>query len=602
MQRIENRFTWKIGGEAGFGVNSSGLLFAKYCLRNGLYAFEYSEYPSLIRGGHQTSQVSVDTKLVTSEHFVVDVLLAMNKASVELHVAELSDASAVIFDSGQFSLSSPQEVLGKKSTNVTFIGVPLTEIAIEIGGLNIFRNVVGLGASIALLDGDLSVLFDLLAQEFGKKNEEVVELNRRAAQSGYDYVKMHHSGLMTTFQHRLVKQTSLDRAMVVSGNESIGIGAVRGGVTFYAGYPMTPSSTLLSFMAANQYDYNYVVKHAEDEIAVVNMTIGASFAGARAMCATSGGGLALMGEGIGLAAITETPLTVVNVQRPGPATGLPTWTDQGDLRFVLHAAQGEFLRVVAAPGDMEECYITIQQCLNWAEKYQIPTIVLSDKWLAESHAVVPAFVPDAIPIERGKLVLKSDEYGTFNKFSADTSQYARYTPTHDGVSPRTVPGVIGGVFLANSDEHEEHGYTSEESEVRMEQVDKRMMKLHPLLKEMPDPKIYGNEHSSILLIGWGSVKGPMLEAIKMVERELDTSVAFMHFVYMWPFPKDAMRDALEKYRRVILVENNSQGQLGGLIAQMTGNLIHERWLKYDGRPFWPEELKEKIINVIEMKA
>ncbi len=602
MEKIANNFTWKIGGEAGFGVNSSGVLFAKYCMRNGLYAFEYSEYPSLIRGGHQTSQITVDTVLVTSEHYHIDLLLALNKASVDLHKEELSDTSAIIYDSGQFTLSSPAEILGKKSTSVSLLGVPLTQIAVDIGGLNIFRNVVGLGASIALLDGDLNSFFDLLAQEFGRKNEQVVELNKRAAQAGFDYINEHFEGLVSTYSHRIEKQDRAEKAMVVSGNEALGIGAIQGGVSFYAGYPMTPSSTLLGYMAAKQYDYNFVVKHAEDEIAVVNMTIGASFAGARAMCATSGGGFALMEEGIGLAAITETPLVVVNVQRPGPATGLPTWTDQGDLRFVIHASQGEFLRVIIAPGDMEECYLGIQHALNWAEKYQIPVIVLSDKWLAESHMITAAFKPDAIPVDRGKLILKTEEFSSFNKYSIETSNYGRYTPTHDGVSARTVPGVAGGVFLANSDEHDEYGYTSEESDNRIEQVDKRMMKLHDVWKEMPEPIIYGNPYSSVLLICWGSVKGPLLEALKLVDKEFDSSVAVMHVVYMWPFPKDVVKSAIERYRRVIIVENNSQAQLGGLIAQMTGHILHERWLKYDGRPFWPEELKDKIISVLEMRS
>lgn len=602
MHKVVNNFTWKIGGEAGFGVNSSGLLFAKYCMRNGLYAFEYSEYPSLIRGGHQTSQVTVDSVPVTSEHYSVDLLLALNKASVELHKEELSDDSAVIYDSGQFTLTSPSELLGRKTTHVVLLGVPLLQLAIDVAGLNIYRNVVGLGASIALLNSDLEVLFELLEQEFGRKNPEIVALNKQAAQAGFDYVKEHYSGLDETYSHSLNRIDNNNSTMLVSGNESLGLGAIRGGVTFYSGYPMTPSSTLLGFMAAKQYDYNFIVKHAEDEIAAVTMAIGASFAGARAMTATSGGGFSLMEEGIGLASITETPIVVCDIQRPGPATGLPTWTDQGDLRFVLHASQGEFLRLVLAPGDMEECFMVIQQALNWAEKYQVPVIVLSDKWLAESHQIVTVFNSEAIPIDRGKLILKSDEYGTFNKYCVDTSDYGRYRTTHDGVSPRTVPGVVGGVFLANSDEHDEYGYTSEEADVRTEQVDKRMIKLHHVLPEMPDPQIYGNPNSSILLICWGSVKGPLLEAIKLVEREFDTSVAVMHMVYIWPFPKDAVRAALAKYRRVIIVENNSQAQLGGLIAQMTGTIIHERWLKYDGRPFWPEELKEKIINVIEMRS
>jgi 2-oxoglutarate ferredoxin oxidoreductase subunit alpha len=598
MKKVVNKFTWKIGGEAGFGVNSSGLLFTKYFTRHGVFAFEYSEYPSLIRGGHQTSQITVDETPVYSEHFTVDLLLALNKASVELHVNELSKNSAIIYDSGQFTLSSPQELLGTKSAEVLLIGVPMTELAVNSANLNLLRNTVGLGASIALLGGELEILFKLVEEEFGHKDQSVIEMNFQAIQSGFDYVKEHYGGIVDAFMYKLETLNTDENRMVISGNEALGVGAIKGGVQFYAGYPMTPSSTLLGYMAAKQYDYNFVVKHAEDEIAVVNMTVGASFAGARAMCATSGGGFALMEEGIGLAAITETPLTIVNVQRPGPATGLPTWTDQGDLRFVIHASQGEFLRVVLAPGDMHECYVAIQMALNLAEKYQIPVIVLSDKWLAESHATVEIF-NEEIPVERGKLILRSEDMKSSQKYADD--HYARYITTNDGVSPRTVPGVEGGVFLANSDEHQENGYTSEESEVRIEQVDKRMLKLHHILKELPEPIIYGDSGSSILLVGWGSVKGPILEALKLVEHQIDTSVAFVHFVNIWPFPKEFVRETLSRYRKIILVENNSQGQLGGLIAQMSTIHIHDKWLKYDGRPFWPEELKQKIIDVIEMK-
>ncbi len=602
MDRIVNKFTWKMGGEAGFGVNSSGLLFTRFCMRNGLYAFEYSEYPSLVRGGHQTSQVTADSLPVTSEHYQINILVALNKASIELHKDELSPGSAIIYDSAQFTLTSPEELLGKKSSQVILLGVPFTQIAIECANLNLLRNTVAIGASLALLGADITPLFTLIEEEFSRKEAEVSEMNKQAIQKGHDYVLHHYGGLVESFIYKMERIHPEDQRMAISGNEAIGVGAVRGGVEFYGGYPMTPSSTLLAFMAANQYDHGFVVKHAEDEIAVVNMTVGASFAGARAMCATSGGGFALMEEGIGLAAITETPITLVNVQRPGPATGLPTWTDQGDLRFVLHAAQGEFLRVVIAPGDMDESYRGIQVALNMAEKYQIPSIVLSDKWLAESHAVVPVFDPNAVPLERGKLILKDDQINRYNTINSDKGVYGRYLPSNDGVSPRTVPGVKDGVFLANSDEHEEHGYTSEDADVRIEQVDKRMMKLNHVLKELPEPQIYGNEFSSILLVGWGSTKGPILEALKMVQEELDTSVAFMHVMYIWPFHTQAIKSALTRYRRIILVENNSTAQFGGLIAEMTGDVLAEKWLKYDGRPFWPEELAEKIKAVIQMKG
>jgi 2-oxoglutarate ferredoxin oxidoreductase subunit alpha len=426
-------------------------------------------------------------------------------------------------------------------------------------------------------------------------------MNNHAIQLGYDYVKKHYADVIETFPYTIAPHEMVAPRMLISGNEAIGLGAIKGGIQFYAGYPMTPSSTILAYMAAKQYEYGFVVKHAEDEIAVINMAIGASYAGARSMCATSGGGFALMGEGLGLASITETPIVIVNVQRPGPATGLPTWTDQGDLRFVMHAAQGEGFRMIIAPGDMEECFFAMQHALNFAEKYQIPVIVLSDKWLAESHAAVPSFDAKGVPLTRGKLAL-NDKQMSEMRMQYQFKEFERYLSTNDGVSPRTVPGVAEGVYLANSDEHDTRGYTNEEAEVRLEQVDKRMLKLHPVLSEMPNPTIYGNEHSSVLLVGWGSVKGPVLEALKMVQETYDTSVAFMHIQYVWPFPKTFVREALVRYRKIIMVENNSHGQMVGVIEQMTGTHIHDKWLKYDGRPFWPEELRDKIAEELHLKA
>ncbi|MDQ3239233.1 MAG: 2-oxoacid:acceptor oxidoreductase subunit alpha, partial [bacterium] len=299
--------------------------------------------------------------------------------------------------------------------------------------------------------------------------------------------------------------------------------------------------------------------------------------------------------------ITETPVTIVDVQRPGPATGLPTWTDQGDLRFALHASQGEFMRLIVAPGDMHECYVGIQVALNLADKFQIPAILLSDKFLSESHMICEQFNVDEIVIDRGKLALNKQAIESGIKFVDENEEYLRYLPTNSGVTLRTVPGVEGGVFLANSDEHDEKGLTNEDASNRQEQSDKRMLKLSNIERELPLPVIYGDVNSSILLIGWGSTKGPILEALKLLEEDLDTSVAFCHAMYIWPFPKDYLNELLPKYRKVILVENNSLGQFGGLIREMTGFHAHHKWLKYDGRPFWPEELKEKIINVIEMK-
>lgn len=591
--RVSNRFTWKIAGEAGFGINTAGLLFSKIVSRSGLYGFEYSEYPSLIRGGHQTSQVTVDTLPVYGAHFGIHTLVGLNRDSLHLHSQELNKGSAVLFDEAQFALSSAEAQLGAKIKEVMLFSVPFTQLAIEKAGLNIMRNMVAVGSSLCLLGFDLEIARELVEETYAKAAKE----NIAALEAGFQYMEEHYHSLVAAYLYKRGARQVEDRPYVVTGNEALGLGALAGGVSFYAAYPMTPSSTLMAFMAEHQYEYGVVLRHAEDEIAVINMAVGASFAGARAMVGTSGGGMALMAEAVGMAAITEVPIVVVNVQRPGPATGLPTWTDQGDLRFVLHAAQGEFTRVVFTPGDMEECYAAAWQALNIAEKYQLPVFILSDKYLAESHATVLQFPEDVVEVERGKLVTTSDELVQLNE-NGMVLPYERYSPSNDGVWYRTVPGVQHGVYLANSDEHDGNGFSNEEAEVRVEQVDTRAMKLHAVQPELPLPTLYGNENSSVLLVGWGSVKGPVLEAMKLLEEEYDTQVAFMHIACIWPFPKDFVKKMLEKFRRVIVIENNSTAQLKGLLGQMVYYHTRESWLRYDGRPFFADELYSKLEKVI----
>jgi 2-oxoglutarate/2-oxoacid ferredoxin oxidoreductase subunit alpha len=588
--KIENTFTWKIAGEAGFGINTSGLLFSKIMTRSGFYCFEYSEYPSLIRGGHQTSQVTVDTSPVFGVRSSINLLVGLNRHALATHAGELSFGAGILYDSAHYTLTSAESQIGLRIKDTILFPVPFTDLAVKYAGLNIMRNMVAVGSSLYLLGFDLKVAESLIEEVYSDAKVE----NIAAVRAGYSYIAEHYEALSQTFGYKKASLAPLlQKPYVITGNEALGMGAVAGGVTFYAGYPMTPSSTIMGFMAEHQYEYGYIVRHAEDEISVINMAIGASFAGARSLVATSGGGMALMAEGVGMAAITETPITIINSQRPGPATGLPTWTDQGDLRFILHSAQGEFLRIVIAPGDIEECYLAVKHALNLAEEFQLPVFVLSDKYLSESHGTVLQF-SDAEAVSRGKLYIQKDEIPVMPE-----SNFKRYEPTNDGVSPRTIPGVESGIFLANSDEHDDYGFTSEESDVRIEQVDKRQLKLHYIQKRFPSPALYGNVHSSVLLVGWGSVKGPVLEAMKLFEQEFDTNVAFMHLMYLWPFPKEEVAKTINSYRRVVLVENNSTAQLMGIIEQMTGIHIHEKWLKYDGRPFFAEELLEKLENVIK---
>jgi 2-oxoglutarate ferredoxin oxidoreductase subunit alpha len=325
-----------------------------------------------------------------------------------------------------------------------------------------------------------------------------------------------------------------------------------------------------------------VVKHAEDEISVINMVLGAAHVGARAMTATSGGGFSLMTEAMGLAGITETPIVVVNCQRPGPATGLPTWTEQGDLQFVLRAAQGDFPRIIIAPGDTTESFHIGAEALNLAEIYQTPVIVLLDKFISEGSSTVPEFSARGLKIRRGKL-LSQEQLNRMSKFD-------RYRLNADGISGRSLPGMKNGLFIANSDEHDAYGYTEESAQNRLEQMDKRSQKLETFAKVMPQPQVHGNPKAKKTIVIWGSTKGPVLDAYRSLSAKKQSDLKILQLQYIWPLAKDFLEPTLKKSKKVLLIENNSNAQLGQLITQETGFVFKNKLLKYDGRPFFREEL------------
>ncbi len=566
---MKNAISWKIGGEAGYGIIVSGLMFSKTLSRNGFHVFNYAEYPSLIRGGHNTYVVRAAEEKIYSLIDRVDVLVALNDETIEKDTHNLSKESGIIFDADTVRIS--------KSVKGRLYPVPLLKLAREAKGDHVMRNTVALGASVALLDYDIQSLLEVISEQFRGKGDEIVAANIKAAQLGYDYIRQNTEN---DFAYKL-KKVSGKRRMAISGNDAFCLGAIRAGCKFLSAYPMTPINSILTYFAANEHKYNLVVKQPEDEIAGINMAIGASFAGARAMTCTSGGGLSLMVESFGLAAMSETPLVVINGQRPGPATGLPTWTDQSDLRFVLHAAQGEFPRIVIAPGDVEECYKTIMEAFNLAEKYQLLVIVLTDKYLAESIWSVDE-LPEEPEMERG--ILKDQEI---------QEGYKRFAVTESGVSPRAIPGQKNGMFMATSDEHNEEGYFEEDAENRIRMMDKRFRKLAPAAKEVPEPKLYGPAKSDLTLIGWGSTKMPILEALKDFPK-----VNFLHVTYISPFPAEKIREVLKSSKKTLMVENNKTAQFLSLIKEHTGMGTTDKLLKYDGRPFYPEEISRKIREML----
>jgi len=575
----KNNLVWKIAGEAGFGIKSAGMMFGKIFMRAGYEIFDYTEYPSLIRGGHNTYQLVIDTKPVNSVFKHVDILVALNQNSVTQNFLEINKGGVLIYDSEKVKIA-PAKL---KDSHVQGIGIPLTSLAKE-AGTELMRNVVALGASMALVGQNLSIANKIVRENFARKGQKIVDSNIQALKAGYDFVSQ---DVANQFMCQLPTLANKDN-ILITANESLALGAVAGGLGFYAAYPMTPSSSILHYLAKIAEKTGIVVKHAEDEISVANMALGASHVGVRAMVATSGGGFSLMTETLGLVGLTETPLVMVDVQRGGPATGLPTWTEQADLQFMLHAAQGDFLRIVMAPGDAGEAFEMGHLALNHADMYQLPVIILSDKLIGEGNTTVPRFNSKNVKINRGKILSQTQ--------LSKIKEYNRYKVTADGISPRTLPGMPGGLFIANSDEHDPYGFSNEDSQNRIDQVDKRYRKLDQFAKVMPKPLIYGNPKAKKTVVFWGSNKGVILDSYVALPDKIKSKIRIMQYQYLWPFDGKFTEKILNSSKEILIVENNPNGQLANLIAQETGIKIKNKLLKYDGRPFFREDIISALKN------
>jgi len=569
----KDSITWKIGGEAGFGIMTTGVMFAKLATRSGYHIFNYTEYPSLIRGGHNVMEVRFSSTPIYSQEKGVDLLIALNKQTIDLHQSELKDGAGLVYDPEKVTINP-----GELSAKIVLLPIPLTKIIKEAGASPVMQNNVTLGASCALFNLDLDILFKLIEDEFARKGEEVVAENKKSAELGYQYVVNNLKGKFV----KNLDHNDTQKLMVLSGNEAVGLGAIAAGCKFFCAYPMTPTSNLLSFLAEKAEKVGLVVKHAEDEIAVINMAIGASFAGVRSMVGTSGGGFSLMVEGLGLAGITETPVVIAMGQRPGPATGMPTWTGQADLKFLINASQDEFLRIILAPGDVAEAFTLTVEAFNLADIYQTPVFILCDKYLCEGYQSTPFFDSSKIKIDRGKTILQMEQKIT---------NYLRYQTTADGISPRLLPGTKGVTFIANSYEHEENGLSTEDSAERAKQVNKRNQKAITYQNNISQPTLYGSKEAEITLIGWGSTKGPVLQALTDINYQQNgKSINFLHLTHVWPLNNKALTEILGQAKKKVMIEGNSFGQMEQIIREQTGIVMDDRFLKYDGRPFYPEEI------------
>jgi 2-oxoglutarate/2-oxoacid ferredoxin oxidoreductase subunit alpha len=503
--------------------------------------------------------------------------VALDKASVPVHRDELSADGVIAYDAATLkeTYSGPQ-----------FLNVPFVELAMKHGGNKIMANIVATGAVIGMLGMDIDLLFDIIKSTLQKKGEEIVAANMASARAGYDYAKKE------CLRCGFVAAPGGKRKMLIAGNDAIGLGAVVSGCKFYSAYPMTPSTGILNFVAGKALKYGIIVEQAEDEIAAINMALGASFGGVRAMTGSSGGGFALMVEGLSLAGMIEAPVVIALAQRPAPATGLPTRTEQADLLFAVHAGHGEFPRVIFAPGSPEQAFFLTNKAFDLAEKYQIPAFVLTDQYLADSEWTYESF-------DFSKLVY--NDYRLRGNDFRNATDYKRFAFTESGISPLGVPGDAPYVVVVDSDEHSEEGHIIEDSLTRTKMVEKRLFKKLPLIAEEISPPVhYGDTEPDIVIVGWGSTYGVMKEAVDVLS--LTAKIAMLHFSEIYPFPLADRFDYLALLNRAgktICIENNALGKFASLMRAETGFVFHDRINRFDGRPFTLETLVEEIKATVE---
>jgi 2-oxoglutarate ferredoxin oxidoreductase subunit alpha len=575
----QDSLTIRIGGEAGMGLESSGAGFSKALTRGGLYVFGLPDYYSRIRGGHNFYSIRVARQPLYSHAEPVHLVLALDVETIRRHVDSIVPGGGIVYDSKE---ELPDEA---RRADVGFFPIPLSALAEEKGGRDVMRNTLALGVAAGLMEFDPTHIESVIRDNFARKGDAVVDANLRVAQAGFEAAEP----FKADFAFRMQAVPDAPPRMILNGNDAFALGALAGGCRFVAAYPMTPGSPVLHWFAAHAEDYGVVTKHAEDEIAAINMAIGAAHVGARALVPTSGGGFSLMVEGVGLAGITETPVVVYNAQRPGPATGLPTRTEQADMLFMLHASQGEFPRFLFAPGTIEESFRIGWQIFNLAERYQTPALVMSDHYLAVGYRTVEADALDfdAVQIDRGELL-------TTEALDALQEPYLRYKVTESGVSPRALPGHPNAVWVSSSNDHYESGAITEDAATRIAQVEKRQRKLAGMAQEMSGPTRYGPDEAEVALLCWGSTYGPLREAVDRLNAEKPGRANLLHFSALHPFPVEATEQALAKTKRTITVEGNATGQLETLLRARTGRSVDGAIHKYDGRAFTPEYIIKEM--------
>jgi 2-oxoglutarate/2-oxoacid ferredoxin oxidoreductase subunit alpha len=581
---IVNQLKLLAGGEAGDGVFAVSDMLALMFARAGLEILTTQTYSSRIRGGHINASVRVSEREIFSQGDELDLLIALDLETVELHRKSIRDGGIILYDNSQGEI----DLADLEQRQVTVFPIPARKIAREKLSAPIMKNIVMTGAALTAVDFDpeFEFLGGLIRERFLSKGEKVVAKNMEAATAGQELIRQANKAMNYKMEHR-----ERPRKMLLQGSDAVSFGALVAGCRFMASYPITPASDIMEYLVTKFPKYNGVMVQAEDELSAINMAIGAAFSGARSLAASSGPGIALMIEALGLAAVTETPLVLVDVQRCGPSTGMPTRMEQADLNLLLYGAHGEIPRIVIAPTDIDECFYQTVRAFNLAEKYQCPVILATDQYLSQSQRTTWPFDLSKVVIDRGSLQTDID-------LNHLTSPFRRYLITERGISPRSIPSQEKGIYKTTGVEHVESGNATENPDARTRMMQKRFMKLETFRREdMQPPKIFGNPDSDITIVGWGSTKGVILEVIERFMEEEALDLKLVQIVDIWPFPDQAVADALRNSRQIVVVENNFTGQMANLIRQQTG-IECAKVVKYNGAPFSPKELYQRLKEIM----
>src|SRR5213594_2013774 len=589
---MNRTFAVSIGGAAGQGVATPGDIFAQVFARRGLHVNAYNAYQSIIRGGHTFLTIRTGPEKVTNFGDRIDLLIPLNQDTIDRHLHLMRSGSAVVFNGDTIK---PKD----RADGVQFCPIPVNELS-KGSRSKVEQNTLALAASLNMMGVGFQPLEEVLTEQFKKKGDAVVRENVSVARAGYDYAATNFK----PFPDPLPMTDA--RYAVLSGNISLAMGGVAAGVKFYCAYPMSPSTGVLHWMAAHARKAGIMVRQVEDEIGVINMTIGAAHAGVRAMCATSGGGFALMSEGLGMSAMIETPVVVINCQRAGPSTGVPTKTEQGDLWQMLGAAFGDYPRVIAAPLDIGDCFKLIPEIFNLADRFQCPGLVLCDLLLSEGRlSVHPNDLDFNQNIDRGELITANGNGNGAPSALATNGDYKRYKITDSGISPRAVPGVPGHIHTVATDEHMEDGVLISDEFTnpvkRRAMMEKRMRKVAGIEAAVPPPTLAGPRDADVTLIGWGSTKGVIEEACEILNNE-GISANQLQIRWLVPLHGDAILEILKDSRHTIIVENNYSGQFARYLRSETSFVPGGHVRKYDGEPFMPHHIVEAVKEQLAGKT